>query len=290
MAIYFVTGKLGAGKTLSAVGRIKEYLQKDRIVATNLDIKIEHLLSARNKTAHIYRIPDKPTIENLEALPNANKTYDEERNGLLVLDECGTWFNSRSWNDKSRAPVIDWFLHARKLGWDVLFLVQDISIVDKQAREALCEHLVVCRRLDRLSVPLLSPLVKVITGKRLPLPKLHMAKVHYGDNEQSITVDRWLYRGKDLFNAYDTKQIFTSENNGIYRLLSPWLVLGRYSSRSSWKLIAMEILTSIVTKILMAYIIVANGLGRRPSPLDNKKHNQSKNCLSRYVRNGYEIG
>nr|WP_250114634.1 zonular occludens toxin domain-containing protein [Escherichia coli] len=26
--------------------------------------------------------------------------------------------------DKDRQPVIDWFLHARKLGWDIIFLIQ----------------------------------------------------------------------------------------------------------------------------------------------------------------------
>nr|WP_240297107.1 zonular occludens toxin domain-containing protein [Escherichia coli] len=60
--------------------------------------------------------------------------------------------------DKDRQPVIDWFLHARKLGWDIIFLIQDISIMDKQARLALAEHVVYCRRSDKLNIPLLAPL------------------------------------------------------------------------------------------------------------------------------------
>lgn len=67
----------------------------------------------------IIRMPDKPTVSDLNAIGNANPTYDEELNGLLVRDECGTWFNARGWQDMSRAPVLEWFLHARKLGWNV---------------------------------------------------------------------------------------------------------------------------------------------------------------------------
>ncbi|WP_430623398.1 zonular occludens toxin domain-containing protein [Escherichia coli] len=93
-----------------------------------------------------------------------NTSYDESRNGLLVLDECGTWFNSRSWGDKDRQPVIDWFLHARKLGWDIIFLIQDISIMDKQARLALAEHVVYCRRSDKLNIPFVGSIMNLVSG------------------------------------------------------------------------------------------------------------------------------
>ncbi|MFK4136821.1 zonular occludens toxin domain-containing protein, partial [Pseudomonas luteola] len=37
MAVYFVTGKLGSGKSLVAVGKIRDYMIAGRRVATNLD-------------------------------------------------------------------------------------------------------------------------------------------------------------------------------------------------------------------------------------------------------------
>ncbi len=119
---------------------------------------------------------------DLNAIGRGNKTYDEKLNGLLVLDECGTWLNTRSWNDKSRQPVLDWFLHARKLGWDIIFLVQNISLVDKQAREALAEHVVYCRRLDRFAIPLIGSLLSIIFGAKISAPKIHLGIVKYGDN------------------------------------------------------------------------------------------------------------
>ena len=183
-SVYFLTGKLGSGKTLTAVGKIREAFQRGVPVATNLDINLKEMLGKDKRNTRLYRIPDKPVVEDLAILGSANKTYDVTKDGLIVLDECGTWFNSRTWNDKNRQKLIDHLLHIRKLGWDVIFIVQDISIVDKQARLALAEHTVFCRRLDRMQVPILSTLVWFFTlGQgRLPFPKLHIGIVKYGDS------------------------------------------------------------------------------------------------------------
>ena len=105
MAVYFITGKLGSGKTLVSIGKIRDTLNKGCKVATNIDLNLHKLISSKSKNSVVYRIPDKPTLIDLENIGIGNTTYNEEKNGLLVLDECGTWFNSRSWGDKSRQDV-----------------------------------------------------------------------------------------------------------------------------------------------------------------------------------------
>lgn len=230
MAVYFVTGKLGSGKSLVAVSKIKDKLLRGLPVATNLDINLKNMLGRNNKNTRLFRIPDKPDIQDLVNIGPGNKSYNEDLNGLLVLDECGTWFNSRSWADKSRQEVINWFLHARKLGWDIIFLVQDISIVDKQARLALAEHVVYCRRTDRANIPFIGSLFKLITGSKLPLPKVHLGIVKYGDSQNSLKVDTWTTLGPTLYSSYDTKQQFSDfYENGVYSILPPWYSHGRYT-------------------------------------------------------------
>lgn len=233
--VYFITGKLGAGKSLSAVARIQRYLATGRPVATNLDLNLVKLCGPKAKSPVVYRLPDKPSIADFEAIGVGNASYDEEKNGLVVLDECGTWFNSRTWADKERQAIINWFLHARKLGWDLIFLVQSIKIVDKQARETLAEHVVYCRRTDKMTVPVVSALYKLIAQRPLRLPRVHVAYVRYGDLPTSLIVDRWVYRGSDLHQCYDTKQKFTdSYPHSTYQLLSPWLSHGRYIQPMTW--------------------------------------------------------
>ncbi len=232
MSVYIMTGKLGAGKTLAAVGRIRDYLNQGRRVATNLDLFMEAFKNPWNRKVDVIRLPDKPEIEHLESLGRGHDLPypDESRNGLLVLDECGTWFNARNWNDPARKKVIDWFLHARKLRWDVIFVAQDISLLDKQARDALAEHTVFVKRLDRLRLPLVGKITKLF-GFEIRPPKVHLAIVKYGDTAQHPTVDKWYYRGTDLFKLYDTEQVFTDSQTGNYSYLTPWHIKGRYIPR-----------------------------------------------------------
>lgn len=227
MTSFVVTGKLGSGKTLVSVGRIFDYLAQGRRVATNLDINLCGYLNPQSKKTLI-RLPDKPTSDDLYLLGSGNDSPNEEMNGLLVLDELGTWFNARSWQDKSRSALIDWFLHARKHGWDTLLIVQDIAMVDAQLRGALAEHLVICRRLDRVKIPFIGSFLKSL-GMKGSLPKIHRAKVHYGENDSAMVVDTWTYRGKHFYNAYDTKQIFSPYySSGVFSFLSPWHTKGRF--------------------------------------------------------------
>ncbi|MCY1552854.1 Zonular occludens toxin (Zot) [compost metagenome] len=130
------------------------------------------------------RLPDKPRAEDMMALGPSYASDDprnngESRYGLVVLDEFGTWLNSREWNDKERRKLIDWFLHARKHRWDIIFLIQDIELCDAQIVWVLCEHLVVCRRMDRFK----------ITG--FGFPCFHVANVYYGRSTEVKVDRRW---------------------------------------------------------------------------------------------------
>lgn len=224
MAVWIVTGNLGGGKSLVCVGKISDYLGKGRLVATNLDIRLHRMFEHDRKKLRLIRLPDKPSAADFEIIGKGNHTPDETKNGLIVLDECGTWFNSRTWGDKERQPLIDWLLHSRKFGWDIMFIIQDIGIIDKQVRLTLAEHTVFCRRLDRLNIPFIGPIFSLFTlGERLPLPRIHIGIVKYGNNDRALIVDRWVYRGNGLFDCYDTKQRFSdSYPHGAYSYLPPW--------------------------------------------------------------------
>lgn len=231
MAVYLVTGRLGSGKTLSVVGRLRDALQSGKRVATNLDLRLENLLPASARAVDVIRLPDKPSVADLDSLGLGTPGVDESKNGILVLDELGSWLNSREWADKTRQSVIDWLIHSRKKGWDVYLICQHISQIDKQVREALVEYLVTCRRLDRMRIPFLGVLLSLLTGGLVKgyMPKLHFGIVRYGVSPDAIVSERWLYTGTDLYQAYDTRQIFSAKyDKGVFSYLTPWHLKGRY--------------------------------------------------------------
>lgn len=242
-----LAGKRGAGKSLIAVSRMREYMWANRMVATNLNIRVEHLVPARNRVRP-YRLPDWPSIDDLMALPlgnpgftwkdgekypvtRADYPFTEDENGLLVLDELATFLNSRSWQEKDRQALIDWLLHSRKYGWDLLFIAQHVSLVDKQVRDSLFDLYATTRRLDKVQVPVIGR-IAALMGFKLRLPKWHVAHVRYGMQPGAPLSESFWVRGRDLYRAYDTTQIINPKS-GVrsgegFQYLSAWDLRGRY--------------------------------------------------------------
>ena len=126
MPVYSVEGKLGTGKTKFCVWMAQQALLSGRRVASNVDLKLDKLVPY--KRANYVRLPDKPKAFDLEAAGHGNPgSYDEDKNGIMILDELGTWLNARSFQDKDRAPMLDWLIHARKFGWDVYLIVPEMG-------------------------------------------------------------------------------------------------------------------------------------------------------------------
>lgn len=254
MAVYAITGKLGSGKGKAAIQRLREYIRAGKRVATNCDVFMEHLLPPHSR-ASILRVPDKPTATDLYAIGSGNKYidfepiirheknsyvatppspkilkgFDESHNGALVLDECGSWLNARTFGDSGRREMLEWCIHARKYGWDVYFVMQNIAQVDKQLRESLFEYVVRLNRLDRMKIPVLSAIVKTTTAGALSgnMPRLHIGVVRLGSSPDALVADRWVFRGDDLNDAYNTTQVFSdSYPHAVHSMLPNWHRIG----------------------------------------------------------------
>lgn len=250
MAVYAVTGKLGSGKGKAAIDQLRRYLRAGKRVATNCDVFLEHLMPGVDRSS-VIRIPDKPAAVDLYMIGSGNKFiefepifkytdssivavppsprllpgFDEAHNGALILDECGSWLNTRNFQDKGRAELLEWAIHARKFGWDVFFIMQNVSQIDKQLRDSLLEYVVRMNRLDRMKVPVVSGVVKFLTAGMSEgnLPRMHIGVVRLGSSPDGLVADRWVFRGDDLNAAYNTTQVFSDAYpHGCHSLLSSW--------------------------------------------------------------------
>lgn len=222
MAVWSVEGKLGTGKTKFCVWRAQTALREGRRVASNVDLFLDKLLP--EKRGYYIRIPDKPSSLDLAAIGHGNpESYNEDMNGVLILDELGTWLNSRSFGDKDRVGVIDWLIHARKLGWDVYLIVQDAGMIDKQVRESLIEYQCRCIRLDKIKIPIIGGFLGMFAKRWRYLPRMHITTARVGYGVNAVVAERWIYQGDDLHQAYDTRQVFTASwPHGVHCVLPPW--------------------------------------------------------------------
>lgn len=224
MSVWVVVGELGQGKTLMAVSKIQEALWEGRRVATNIDLRLEHLVQP-NKPRDVTRLPDFPQVEDFMRLGNGytgHKRYDESKFGLIVLDELAGYMNARTWSkDKGREDAIRWLRHARKFRWHVILISQDVESLDKQIRSALCEHVVRCFRTDNVGLPIISAFLKACGFKKTGLPRTHVGIVRRGSNPNGLLLDRWFLGPPfgELQAGYDTQQKILGENDGPATML-----------------------------------------------------------------------
>lgn len=231
MTDYAVTGKKRSGKGLFCVGLIRDALLSGKRVATNMDIWPDQMLPPLSR-ATIVRLPDCPTVEDMEALGRGYEgEYDDDRNGIIVLDESSKFFNARQWGDKARQPLLDWLIHSGKLGWDVYYQMQGLGQIDKQLRDTQVEYHVSVKRTDRWPIPFITPAAKLF-GLTIRFPKMHVGTYRHGCDSQALIVDRKFYRARDLWHAYDTRQVFVDRGHpdacGLHTVLSPWHTKGRH--------------------------------------------------------------
>lgn len=236
MPVYSVEGKLGTGKTKFAVWIAQQAMYEGRRVASNVDLTLEKLVPFKRQPRYV-RLPDKPKASDLDAAGHGNPdSYDEDRNGVMILDELGTWLNSRSFQDKDRAPLLDWLIHARKHGWDVYLIVQDANMIDKQVREALIEYQVRLFRGDKIKIPVLGAILSAFNSKWGYLPKFHLATARVGYGPNAVIAQRWWFKGYDLHAAYDTRQVFSPNyDKGSFSALPPWDYVPK---RLPWQIVA----------------------------------------------------
>jgi len=281
MANYTLTGVLGSGKSVTAVWKAMTFMTEGKPLATNMDLWPENYLPPSSRATHV-RLPDFPSADDFWNLGLGGSSPREDTFGAVILDELATFLNSRDWQGKARDKTIHFLRHIRKRRFHTFFLAQDIESLDKQARNALIEHVVTCRRLDRLSIPVVGPLLRVLgfSGK---LPQVHFAIVKYGKELHAPLVEKWKHRGNKYYDVYNTEQVFTDEEErelilhgyieaidekdgklkrfpkeypalvtGSFTVLSPWHLKGRYMSfyeRNKFRIRAFSMLFLILSLI-----------------------------------------
>lgn len=212
-------GQPGTGKSTLAVGRLLEYAAKGRRVAANFACDFapaSNRPGGKLAQASLTVLPARPSLADLEALGLGwHKASDRGREdicGLLVVDEAGGWLNSRTWNAPQRQAIIDWFLHSRKRGWDVILIAQHPQLLDKAVREACVELYGRCRRMDRFKVPILG----------VRLPRFHFCVVRYGSGPHDIVLERHMYRGGVEHRCFESYALFDTSDElvgGVYSTL-----------------------------------------------------------------------
>jgi zona occludens toxin len=207
--IAVVTGPPGAGKTFYALRKIAEAADAGKPVATNVGLaeNFPEKVAGRNLARHLVRgrravIADRirrnvMVGSDLDELFRLRLPGREEGRGLMVLDEASDWLNARRWQEGNRDAVVQFFTRHRKLGWDVLLLIQDFATIDRQVR-SLFEYHVQLRNLRKARLLPWLP----IPASPVPL-FLAVWKWHGAD----VVMRREVFPLSSVRRLYDTNQL-----------------------------------------------------------------------------------
>lgn len=278
MAYYTaVTGKLGQGKGLFSINKMMDYLREGKPVITNMDIFPENFPRKFrwNQNIRIYRVPDEPTSDDILSCGRGNDTMDPEENGICMLDELVTWFNSKDWNSPNAKKLNKLLVHLRKLGWDGVFQVQSIESMNSEAVRNIITSHAVCNKLTKLHVPVLTFIIRQFIDKAPKLPKFfrfHTVKVHnlVGGHLE----EKHRYKGTDMYAYYDTNQIFDGAYpHGTFCYLTPWHLVGRYQPKKT--ITFKQIVNFVLIPVVILFQLLASVLNQDLIKLGVLKSNLS---------------
>lgn len=224
--IEVIQGSLGSGKSMVGLIEAIYQLRAGGVVATNFtftedwaydlagqDLRVFLGLRDRDQLAQSYysrcfKIGNPDSMRELSGKRGANLSKmcvgplrnAREGKGLLILDDCHHFFNSRTF--QANTDYVTFFANARKYGWRTKLITHSIENIDKQIRTYV-EIESRFRNLKKVRVPLLGlPLS--------PLPAFAIVRRYAGLGPGSGSIhSRDLYFfDKRAARLYDTLERF----------------------------------------------------------------------------------
>lgn len=199
-------GKIGGGKTYSAVERILKHVAGGGAVFTNVDLLPKEIVKY---CAYRWFVRVEPEEQIFFLKPEEIKRFDlsvkmgtYEKPVLLVVDEAHIFFNARRWKDAAE-ELLFWLTQSRKWHVDVIFITQSAETLDKQFR-LQAQDFWQFRDMDRVHVPIVGT---------WPFSQILEKRYDHEDKK----VQQWRFKKKDprVFKTYQSFAFLDAKSREI---------------------------------------------------------------------------
>jgi len=231
--IQFITGVVGAGKTLHAVRLLCTCLVEGRTVVTNVQLDVPRIINTLARRRGVLVDPVQVRYFDPEVTPEWESIIpwgDLSCPVTVVLDETHLFYNSRDWAKTAaqNKRLLDFLTQSRKAGVDVIWITQEGENVDKQFR-VLAEW--------ELALVSTAHLPLGWIGK-LPF-RMYVVK-HVSAKSRAVIERNWFSYDKWLFGLYKTDSFLSGRMrdlaDGVERVQRRKVV--KVSTLRRWKLSA----------------------------------------------------
>ena len=212
MSVYFFSCKPGSGKSLHAAKMIDQWVRKGRNVIANFPVNDNFWAKKRrqDKLGKVIMVTNEELLKyGIRGLVGYASQFHKrqpdgqmiEKQTLVIIDECQTIFNSRSWNTKGRSDWISMFTQHRKFGFEFLLISQDKVFVDKQIRAVFewdYEH----RNLKKFKT--FGWLLSLVLGGNFFIVVVKSMSVGKKDHTECLGASKRYYKLYDSYRLFDT--------------------------------------------------------------------------------------
>lgn len=215
--IYFYSGRPGSGKSLHCAKMIDQYHRRGRNVICNFEVNQDFLKKKKckkNDVLNDYALVKEVSNAELTVdflMDFADKYHKRNSRGqiiekqtLLIIDECQTMFNSRSWNQKGRSAWVIFFTQHRKFGYTVILVSQHKDLIDKQIRH-IFQHDYEHRNVKNFKV--FGWLLATLCGGNLFFIPVKSMDTGKKDHTEVMLASKKYYKLYDSYKIFDTKTL-----------------------------------------------------------------------------------
>jgi hypothetical protein len=238
-------GRLGGGKTYSAILRIEAHLARGGHVYTNVEIFSQKLIERLESKGwngvgadQIHFIESANIARFFEVVPIGARDLPV----LVVVDEAHIWLDQRSFNKRELDELFYFLTQSRKQNTDVIFISQSKKNLDCRIGR-LVQYVWTFRDMRKWRLPFFYV--------KWPFP--HLVQTCWDYDGKTILLKKWLVWDKEIYGCYNTDAMLSDVARGgvvqnkVVRRTNPLLV---------WCKKNMRIL------IILAPIMIAVGLWR----------------------------
>lgn len=191
-------GRIGGGKTYSAVERMAQYVSNGGACWTNVEINLEGFRALCWKRYGWEVQPGQMNVlsdEQMAVFHRHSPSGVPGKPSLVVVDEAHLWFNSRDWCHTSK-ELLTFLTQSRKVHTDVIFISQSVNNIDKQFMR-LVQWVWTFRDLSTWKP-------KGLFGIRWPLPQILQCQWDYASTAKEPVKRYFKWKDKMIFGAYNT--------------------------------------------------------------------------------------
>jgi len=189
-------GRLGGGKTYSAILRIEAHLARGGHIYTNVEVFVDKLVRRLEEKGwngvgpdQVHFIASVDVARFFEVVPIGGKDVPV----LVVIDEAHIWLDQRAFNKRELDELFYFLTQSRKQNTDVIFISQSKKNLDARIGR-LVQYVWTFRDMRKWRMPVFY----------FPWPFPHLVQTCWDYDGKTILLKKWLVWDKGIYRCYNT--------------------------------------------------------------------------------------